>query len=368
MRVKCLLLCLFLLVTLAPPCAAVSTSAKAAVLLDLENGRLLYGQNADTRLAMASTTKIMTALVVAEQCDLDRMVKVGAETTGVYGSSMYLKAGEELTIEQLLYGLLLQSGNDAASTLAVAVAGSERAFVSLMNEKAAALGLKDTHFANPHGLDAEGHYTTARELALMAAALLKHEKLAAIVASKTAKVGGRTLSNHNRLLSMVDGADGVKTGFTDDAGRCLVSSATRDGQTLIAVTLNDGDDWRDHKTLLEYGFQTFKKRQFARVNSVAVTLPVVGGAWPEVDLVPEAPLSYPLTDTELEGCESQLLVPRFVYADVAQGQRAGWLVVLRDGKELLRTALLYDREVRRLPAPEPSTWQRFTAWLGDLFS
>ena len=206
------------------------------------------------RALIASTTKIMTGLLVCEAGELDRTVTVPDAAVGLEGSSMYLKKDETLTRRDLLYGMMLHSGNDAALTLAISVSGSEGAFVRQMNLRARALGLTQTHFANPHGLDSGENYSTALDLAHLAQAALQNAQLRAVVSTKTAVCAGRTLTNHNKLLWRYDGCIGVKTGYTRHAGRILVSAAERDGRMLIAVTISDPDDWRDHTALLDYGF------------------------------------------------------------------------------------------------------------------
>lgn len=229
-------------------------SAKSAALLDGTTGECLYEKNGDQRALIASTTKIMTGLLVCEAGDLDRTVTVPETAAGTEGSSMYLKSGETLTRRELLYGMMLHSGNDAALTLAISVSGSEAAFVRQMNRRACALNLTQTHFANPHGLDSGENYSTALDLARLAQAALQNEQFRAVVSTKTITCAGRTLTNHNKLLWRYDGCIGVKTGYTRHAGRILVSAAERGGRMLIAVTISDPDDWRDHVSLLDYGF------------------------------------------------------------------------------------------------------------------
>ncbi len=276
----CLLLCAPLPSAAAEPPEAIS--AECAVLTDAATGRILFAKNADKRHPMASTTKIMTALVALEKCPLDTVVTVHPGAVGVEGSSVYLKAGSRYTMEALLHALLLQSANDAAEAIAYAVAGSVPAFVDLMNEKAAALGLSDTHFDNPHGLDGDTHYTTAAELAAITRAALELPEFQRIVATRRhvfATVEGeeaRTLINHNKLLLLYDGAVGVKTGFTKRCGRCLVSAASRDGLTLIAVTLDAPSDWHDHTAMLDYGYSMLESRLVAEPFSLALTVPVFG--------------------------------------------------------------------------------------------
>ena len=247
------LLALGLLLTLLPCRAeAVQLSATAAILMDADSGEVLYEKDAARRMRIASTTKIMTALVVLEHARLTDTITVTGDHM-VEGSSMYLKPGEVVTVEELLYGLLLCSGNDAALALADCCGGLE-AFVTAMNDKAAALGMTGTSFANPNGLDDEKHYSTARDMAVLAAYAAKDPTFRRICSTRTATVGGRIMTNHNKLLSQVEGCIGMKTGYTKAAGRTLVSCAERQGRRLVAVTLCDGNDWADHKALYEMGF------------------------------------------------------------------------------------------------------------------
>lgn len=252
MKKTVVLFCVFL--SLLPIRAyAVSVSATSAILMDAESGEVLYEKDADRQMRIASTTKIMTALVVLERCDLQEIVTVRPEHMAE-GSSMYLKPGEEVTVETLLYGLLLCSGNDAALALADYCGGGVDRFVGWMNEKARQLGMSGTSFANPNGLDADGHYSTARDMAILAAYAAENPTFVRICSTKTATIDGRTMSNHNRLLKTVEGCIGMKTGYTMAAGRTLVSCAQRDGFRLVAVTLQDGNDWVDHAALYDEGF------------------------------------------------------------------------------------------------------------------
>lgn len=244
------------------PCQthAVSTSASSAILMDVDSGQVLYEQNADAKMLIASTTKILTALVAIREGDLNDVVTVSREAAYTEGSSMYLKVGEKLTLETLLYGLLLCSGNDAALAL-TECAGGLVPFVALMNEKAAALGMAHTSFANPNGLDADGHYSTARDMAVLAAAAVENPTFRRICSSRSVTIGQRTMENHNRLLRQVEGCVGLKTGYTQAAGRTLVSCTERDGCRLVAVTLQDGNDWADHAALYDYGFRLTAPRR-----------------------------------------------------------------------------------------------------------
>ena len=240
----------------------VSVSATAAILLDADTGEVLYEKNADRRMLIASTTKILTALVALSAAPLQKEITVTADHM-VEGSSMYLKPGEKVTVEALLYGLMLCSGNDAALALAEACCGSVESFVAEMNRRAAQLGMEQSSFANPNGLDAEGHYSTARDMARLAAAAAKDPTFVRLCSTKQVSIAGRTMTNHNRLLREVEGCLGMKTGYTQAAGRTLVTCAVRDGRTLVAVTLCDGNDWADHKALYNYGFDKITPKEAA---------------------------------------------------------------------------------------------------------
>ena len=235
--------------------AAPQTAAKSAILINGKTGEVLYAKNENARGLSASTTTIMTALLIAETCDPAARTTIRPEAVGIEGSSLYLKEGEVLTIGDLLYGLMLQSGNDAAVALAQYLDGDEAAFVLRMNRRAEELGLADTRFGNPHGLDSSENYSTAADLAKLTAFALENDLFRTVVSTKTHTFGERSLANHNKLLWRYDGAIGVKTGYTKAAGRILVSAAERDGTRLIAVTINDGNDWADHARMLDYGFE-----------------------------------------------------------------------------------------------------------------
>ena len=245
--------CVMLLCTVAAHGAVPALSATAAVLMDADTGEILYEKNADKQMLIASTTKIMTALVTLEHAALQQEVVV-TQNHMVEGSSMYLAPGERVTVEELLYGLLLCSGNDAALALAEGCCGSVEAFVEEMNRKAAALGMDGTSFANPNGLDDPQHYSTAADMARLASCAVQDPVFVRFASTIQVATAGRTMSNHNRLLRTVDGCIGLKTGYTMAAGRTLVSCVTRGGRTLVAVTLQDGNDWEDHRSLYEFGF------------------------------------------------------------------------------------------------------------------
>jgi D-alanyl-D-alanine carboxypeptidase (penicillin-binding protein 5/6) len=284
--------------------APVSTHAKGAALIDVTSGRLLYSHNGDTPMRIASLTKIMTAIVAIEHGDLNDMVKTSKRAAGKEGSSIYLQVGEEMSLSNMLYGLMLRSGNDAATAIAEHVGGSEEGFVYLMNETAERLGLKQTQFRNPSGLDEEGHYSSANDLALLTAYALRNKTFKEIVGTRVKKVPNPhdaweySYTNKNKMLAMYDGADGVKTGYTKIALRCLVSSATRSGQQLAAVTINDGDDWADHRKLLDWGFQHYPLHKLADQGQALSGYPLALGQ----------SFHYPLEQAEQSAIETKLML------------------------------------------------------------
>lgn len=249
-------------------------SAKASCVISADCGDVLYLKNGDTVLPMASTTKIMTALAAMEVLSPETVFEVPAEACGIEGSSIYLTPGERLTVRDLLYGLLLESGNDAACAVAIAACGNIDDFVALMNKKAAEIGLVYTHFDNPHGLSSENHRTTARELATITYHAMKIPLFREIVGTKEYIVKDETgipvkyFYNHNKMLRTYGGATGVKTGYTIASGRCLVTSAKRDGSEFIAVTLNDRQDFRDHAMLLDSAFRQYRTFVIAEAGEI----------------------------------------------------------------------------------------------------
>ncbi len=326
-------------------------SAEKALVLDGITGRVLYESNADQQSLIASTTKIMTALIVCERCNvLDRM-RIPKEAVGIEGSSMYLKEGEVLTIQELLYGLMLSSGNDAAVALAIYCGGTVSGFAELMNDKAHALGLKNTHFENPNGLDAPGHYSTARDLAKLAAYAMENPIFYKTVSAKTVTAGNRHLRNHNKLLWQVEGADGVKTGYTRAAGRILVSSATRQGRRLICVTLNDPNDWADHSALMEDGFSRYSLRRVLSAGERVGVLEVESGTASRVEVLAAEDFDFCLAENEVP--VFSLSGPGFVYSPVTEGADAGFVYVLIDGCAVARVPVIYGNTIEKEPETEP---------------
>ena len=358
MRFLCAALCVALL--LACPCRAdgpPATSAASAILVDAESGRVLYEKDAHTRRGIASTTKLMTALVAAESvADLSAQVEILREDTLTEGSSMYLKVGETVTVEALFYGLLLQSGNDAALALARYCAGDVETFVARMNEKARALGMADTRFANPNGLDDEDHYSTAADMAILAAACMDNELVAKVAACKTAVVDGRTFVNHNKLLSLYPDCVGMKTGYTSASGRTLVSAARRDGQLLLCVTLGDPDDWRDHAALFDYGFETYPRQLLSSANRTVGLVRTTGSLVPVVPVRTAGETWYPLAAEEQ--VKAGLELPDCVQAPVADDAPVGAITFTLGGETIGETALVCAAGVRSDLAPERGPLER----------
>ncbi len=384
-KILCLILafsflfCAFLLPTAAEEGtpSSPSLSAQSAVLMETESGAVVYEKNAHTRLPMASTTKIMTALVALELAAPDTVICVDGRAVGTEGSSVYLCAGEKLTLEELLYALMLESANDAAVAIAIGVSGSEEAFVDAMNTKATSLGLSDTHFANPHGLDAPAHYTTAYELGRIAQAALQNPLFKTIVSTRKTTIshqdtdGVRLLVNHNKMLRQYDGCIGVKTGFTQKSGRCLVSAAERDGVTMIAVTIDSPDDWNDHTKLLDYGFANYRRVELCPAD-FRLCLPVVGGkeTYTMVGISQSVSVTMPIGSPVIE---QTIECPHHLYATVNEGDICGRMLFLcdtnHDGiKEIIGDIPLIAQYRVEKNSPRLTLWQRFWQWLKGLFS
>ena len=352
---------------------APSVSAQSAILIDAINQTVLYQKNADEILPMASTTKIMTAMVALTQMPQEACITIDERSVGVEGSSIYLTAGEELTLEQLLYALLLESANDAATAIAIGVAGSVEQFADKMNLAAQELGLESTSFQNPHGLDAEGHHTTARELAAITAAALEIPEFRTIVSTRKTTIphdgtdGVRLLINHNRLLREYDGTIGVKTGFTKRSGRCLVSAAERNGARLVAVTLNDPDDWRDHTAMLDYGFSQMATIDLCDAHEICIPVSVVGGTSDAVFVSNPAALTVSVSKKHSKIIKT-IEIPRFLYASVQSGERVGRVLYQSDldGDGTLETigeaSLIAQSSVDRIKKRKS-----FFEWLRSLF-
>ena len=339
---------LVLLVSIVPfKTKALSVSAKAAVVINGDTGEVVFEKNSSEKLSMASTTKIMTGLLLCEYGNFDKEITVTNEMLRVEGSSMGLLGGDRVTLHDLLYGLMLSSGNDAANVIAFAVSGSVEGFVKKMNEKARGLGLTNTHFETPSGLDGESHYTTAYDLAQLTRYAMQNEEFCKAVSSKSATLNygnppyRRTLTNHNKLLNQYDGAVGVKTGFTKKSGRCLVTAARRNGKFVIAVTLNAPDDWQDHKAMLDLGLSAIKQTHFTP-KSDSYNIPVINGQSSSVAVKIEP---FTVNSLETEDITCDIYLPSFVYAPMKEGEAIGKAVYRQGNKILAEKPLLCEQEV-----------------------
>lgn len=329
-RVVAFLLATFLITSFFPmksdAKAPISVNAKAAVLYLPVADTLLYSKNADARLPMASTTKIMTALVAIERENIDRKVRIDHRAVGVEGSSAYLRAGEEFSLRELLYALMLRSANDAAAAIAYAVAGDIDLFAVMMNEKVAELGLQNTNFKNPHGLDDDEHYTTALDLAKITAEALKYPEFREIASSTSKRVVKEDITrlfvNHNKMLSRYEGCIGVKTGYTQRSGRCLVSAAERDGVELIAVTLSCPDDWLEHEKMLDFGFDTLERVTLLRKDEPLGSIGVTDGTANSVKVGLESDIAV-TRKTGDASPEIKIDIPDTIAAPVTYGDAVG---------------------------------------------
>ncbi len=330
-----ILLCAALLapVSVSADTAVTEVSAKSAVLYEPQGGRWVYEKNADTRLPMASTTKIMTAIVALRLLPLDAVYTVPREACGIEGSSLYLREGDKISVRDLLYALLLRSANDAASALAILACGSESAFADEMNAEAQRLGLKNTSFKNPHGLDSEGHYSTARDLAVILDAAMSDTRFTEISGCEkyTVTLDGRAqvLYNHNKLLHLTDYVICGKTGFTKKSGRCLVTAAEQDGVRLISVTMGAPDDWNDHIKLFDTGFDRFAMQEVIK-STDSFYVDVAGGVCDRVLCRPTEDFSAVTEKDTVMTCDT--LLPSVIFAPVYEGEIVGMLRVRENGK------------------------------------
>ncbi len=309
-------------------------SAKSAVVINADSGEIIYGVNYDAQMPMASTTKIMTALILCENADMSKEITVTDEMVRVEGTSLGLKNGDRITYKDLLYGMMLSSGNDAANTIAISLGGSIDNFVDKMNERAKEMGLKNTHFNTPSGLDGNTHYTTAYELSLIAKKAVEHTEFCkAVSSSKATLYFGNpprkiTVKNHNKLLSVYSDVCGIKTGFTKKSGRCLVSMAKKDGKSVIAVTLNDKDDWKDHRDLLDIGLNAITVKE---IKGISADVKTVSGEKVFINAFAE---NKSITFTENTALHEKVLLPSFVYCPVKKGQKIGKAILIKDNKEI----------------------------------
>ncbi len=335
--------------------AAPAVSAQAAIVYHPDSGTALFAQNADTSMLIASTTKLMTALVVLENCDPSEKVEVTWEHASVEGSSMYLQPGGDYTVEELLYGFLLASGDDAALALACHAGGTVEAFAEMMNETAAELGLTGSSFVNPHGLDDENQYSTARDLAVIMAAAMEDELFCEIISTRSYTTHDLTYVNHNKLLWTCEGVVGGKTGYTMAAGRTLVSCCIRDGMKLICVTLSDPDDWNDHSALYDWAYENYCDGPVLNPGEYT-RVPVLSGTAESVGVAPAGELG--VLRAKGAALSLEVSLPRFVYASIQAGQLAGSITVYVDGAQALVIPLHYIESVAVDKSVPLSAWER----------
>ncbi len=320
-------------------------SANAYCLYDPVLKKVLASSNMNERRAMASTTKIMTAFIACEICDLETIVEIKPEMIAVEGSSIGVQVGDKISMRCLLYGLMLESGNDAALSIAIAISGSAKNFSVLMNQKAKKIGLKNTNFVTPNGLDDKEHYSCAYDMAKLSGFAMQNEIFERIVATKTYSAvynngeTKRTYYNHNKLLTLLDGADGIKTGFTKKAGRCLVSSCKRNGVRLIAVTLKASDDWNDHKSLYKYGFKKYQEVDLPVYNKF---LPLSGGKKNQVEVESKTNKIYFYRGLS-SYIKKKVYLPKFIYAPTSIDKKLGYVEYYYN-KSLIATCNIYAKE------------------------
>jgi D-alanyl-D-alanine carboxypeptidase (penicillin-binding protein 5/6) len=319
-----------------------SVDAYTAIVMDMKSGRVLCGKKIHEKRSMASTTKIMTAILAIENGKMDSMVETSRRAAGIGGSDIGIQEGKQYTLQTLLYGMLLNSGNDAAIAVAEHIGGSVDGFVKMMNSKAKEIGAVDTSFANPHGLDAEGHYSTAYDMALIARYALKNKTFSSIVSTKTYYIAGFGLYNTNEMLTSYYGADGVKTGYTGKAGRCLITSATRDGMRLISVVLGSPTRYKRaeaSKKLLDYCFKNYRYYSLLKEGALIKTIPIDRGRGNAVNVRTSEGVVMPLTENEYENLDTEVWLPGRLKAPVYAGSDLGYVNLSVNGETLVNVSL-----------------------------
>ena len=348
---------------------AISTSAKASILINADTGEVIYSQNQNEKLPMASTTKIMTALLLCEEGNMEKGITVTPQMVKVEGTSMGLLGGDKVTYKALRYGMLLASGNDAANVTAYALGGTIDGFVNMMNQRAKELGLNNTHFETPSGLDGDEHYTTAEDLANLARVCMDNPlfKEAASTKAITLEYGNppyrRTLTNHNKLLKIFEGAVGVKTGFTKKAGRCLVSCAEREGKRVIAVTLKDPNDWEDHINLLNYGLEKVKTTVITP-EKTDFSISVISSQNQSVEVKIE---EYTVSSLDTSGFSCEVNLPTFLYAPVKEGDVIGSVVYYKNRTQIARRDIKASQNIEK-NSPKKSFREKYKESFKKVFT
>ncbi len=327
---------------------AIGVSAQSAVLLCINNGKVLFSKNENVKLSMASTTKILTSLIALEEATPDREIVVTDEMVSVEGTSMGLIAGDSVSLIDLVYGMMLQSGNDAANTVAYVIGNNPEEFAKIMNKRATEIGMNNSNFVTASGLDDKNHYSTAYDMALLASECIKNPEFRYICSRKSARLTygnppyTRTLTNHNRLLWRYSDCIGIKTGFTKKSGRCLVSASERNGIILVAVTLNAGDDWNDHISMFEYGFSVCKPLTIG-CKTQNLTLRICGGTDNSIPLK----LSRECIISEDQICHYRLNIKPFEYAPVKKGELVGTAVFISENGVIDEVPVITDGSCER---------------------
>lgn len=328
-----------------------SIDGESAILMDVKSGRVILEYNPHIRLPMASTTKIMTTLVALENGNLQENIKVNKDIVGIEGSSIYLYDEEKITLEDLLYGLMLRSGNDAAMAIANHIGGDLKGFTNMMNIKAKEIGANNTNFVNPHGLPDENHYSTAYDLALITKEAMKIDKFKEIVSTKkweSKRDKNNMFYNKNKTLWECEGGDGVKTGYTQKAGRCLVSSATREDVQLISVVLNNQNWFDDCYKLMNYGFENFNTYVIVGKDQYIDKLPIDNGEKDTLMIVTKESFSYPLQEDELKNIKIHIDLPEKIAAPIKKGSNIGNITVYLDGKLIYKENLIANENIKKL--------------------
>jgi D-alanyl-D-alanine carboxypeptidase (penicillin-binding protein 5/6) len=335
----------------SPVYANTDLSAKAAVLIDTNSGRVLYSKNMHDRLPQASTTKITTALVVLENMSLNTKIQIPKNFVNPGESGICLEPGEIHTVEDLLYSLLLKSANDAATALAISTAGSESGFIEMMNKRVRKLGLNNTHYENPHGLHHDNHYSSAYDLAMITREALKNEKFRSFINTRCQTIPwpghdySRIVYNGNKLLNRYQGADGVKTGYTKQAGSCLVGSATRNGLQLIAVVLNSNQMYGEVSQLLDYGFNNYRKINYYEKGQTVRTISIKGGEQQKLQLLAAEHVSLAVKPEEISQVEYNVNIPQKVYAPVKKGESIGNITVKLNNDVNMKVKLIAKENI-----------------------
>jgi len=340
-------------------------NADSAIVMDMESGRILYEKNADKVRPMASTTKIMTAVVALENSNLDEIVTVSRNAAAIGGSRFGLSTGDKYRLIDLLYGMMLCSGNDAAIAVAEHVGGTVENFVRMMNEKAWQIGARNTRFGNPHGLDQDDHYTTAYDLALITRYALENKTFNTIVSTKTAVIGNRTITNTNEMLGMYEGADGVKTGYTGLAGRCLVTSATRNGMRLISVVLHCSSRTQralSSRSILDFAFGKYERTAVVEQGKKVADLPLIKGRKPGVEIITAEAFFYPLTEEEKSRVRLKYHLVDSMDAPIFAGTDAGTLNIVLDNEVIGQIKLKVKENVEKKTFSD-YIWDIYNNWL-----